>query len=220
MNTKSVTASTLTDSANTLMDIRNHSSTVIISILCIGIITVIFFTNFNLREIKFSKKDFALLILLLAFLFYINGYEKIFLLCGLLFIFFYFVPSEKLNSFYTKNITPKLKNFPFLSKLGTIENFDKNQDKKHDVKQNKKINNDLDNDDDDDDDDDSDSSNGVDEITIDDPVTNTTIPEESNDNNIDMKIEKKDKDNDQQEFNVDILLSQLQNDYLQNNNVN
>ena len=179
----------------------SNQTNMMITLLCIGIITFLFFTTFNFKKLIFSSKDLALIFLLFAFLFYVNGYEKTFILSGALFLVFYFVPTNKLDNFYQKYLESYVSRFVNPRKESktnkTKESF-KNQESKEQTEV-------------DDDSSESSSSSNEDnyEITIDDPVTSTTIQDEVDEENVVMDITKKDN-----EVNVDALLTQLQSEYL------
>ena len=71
------------------MNENSRISSVIVSVFCIGIIVFILFTQMEISTIKLKMKDASLILIFLALLVYINGYEKLFLalllfLCELL----------------------------------------------------------------------------------------------------------------------------------------
>ena len=96
------------------MNENSRISSVIVSIFCIGIIIFILFTQMEISTIKLKLKDASLILIFLALLVYINGYEKLFLVLLLLFVIFYFTPSEytnKIVSYFTqkKSILKKVR---------------------------------------------------------------------------------------------------------------
>lgn len=192
----------------------NNYSNMVITLLCVGIITLLFFTSFNFRNLNFSPKDLALLLLLFAFLFYVNGYDKMFILSSCLFLVFYFVPQEKLGSFYSQYLQNHVE------KISKPRGGKKSKSKERESFKNKQDNarnNDLDEDSDSSTENDDDENGENYEVTIDDPLTNTTMQDDAEDEeeihneNVLMEIQKKENKSD---INVDALLSQLQNDYL------
>ena len=96
------------------MNENSRISSVIVSIFCIGIIIFILFTQMEISTIKLKLKDASLMLIFLALLVYINGYEKLFLVLLLVFVIFYFTPSEYTNrimSYFTqkKSILKKVR---------------------------------------------------------------------------------------------------------------
>jgi ABC-type multidrug transport system fused ATPase/permease subunit len=96
------------------MNENSRISSVIVSIFCIGIIIFILFTQMEISTIKLKLKDASLMLIFLALLVYINGYEKLFLVLLLVFVIFYFTPSEYVNrimSYFTqkKSILKKVR---------------------------------------------------------------------------------------------------------------
>jgi hypothetical protein len=96
------------------MNENSRISSVIVSVFCIGIIIFILFTQMEISTIKLKLKDASLILIFLALLVYINGYEKLFLVLLLLFVIFYFTPSEYTNrimSYFTqkKSILKKVR---------------------------------------------------------------------------------------------------------------
>lgn len=75
---------------------------IIISLVCIGVIGFIIFTQCNIKKLEFKSKDLSLIILVFSFILYINGFEKLFLLFLLGFIIIYFVPIKNLKNLYLK----------------------------------------------------------------------------------------------------------------------
>jgi hypothetical protein len=189
----------------------NNYSNMVITLLCVGIITLLFFTSFNFKNLNFSPKDLALLLLLFAFLFYVNGYDKMFILSSCLFIVFYFVPQEKLESLYSQYLQNHIE------KISKPRGGKKSKEKESFNNKNANSqNNNLDEDSNSSTEDDDENGENY-EVTIDDPLTNNTMQddaeneEEMHNENVLMDIQKKENKND---INVDVLLSQLQNDYL------
>jgi len=96
------------------MNENSRISSVIVSVFCIGIIIFILFTQMEISTIKLKLKDVSLILIFLALLVYINGYEKLFLVLLLVFVIFYFTPSEYVNrimSYFTqkKSILKKVR---------------------------------------------------------------------------------------------------------------
>ena len=96
------------------MNENSRISSVIVSIFCIGIIIFILFTQMEISTIKLKLKDASLMLIFLALLVYINGYEKLFLVLLLVFVIFYLTPSEYVNrimSYFTqkKSILKKVR---------------------------------------------------------------------------------------------------------------
>lgn len=88
------------------MNENSRISSVIVSVFCIGIIVFILFTQMEISSIKLKLKDASLILIFLALLVYINGYEKLFLFLLVVFVIFYFTPSEYSNRFMSY-FTPK-----------------------------------------------------------------------------------------------------------------
>jgi hypothetical protein len=68
----------------------------------------------EISTIKLKMKDASLILIFLALLVYINGYEKLFLVLLLVFVIFYFTPSDYFNnimSYFTqkKSILKKVR---------------------------------------------------------------------------------------------------------------
>ncbi len=96
------------------MNENSRISSVIVSVFCIGIIIFILFTQMEISTIKLKMKDASLILIFLALLVYINGYEKLFLVLLLIFVIFYFTPSDYFNnimSYFTqkKSILKKVR---------------------------------------------------------------------------------------------------------------
>ena len=56
----------------------------------------------EISTIKLKMKDASLILIFLALLVYINGYEKLFLVLLLVFVIFYFTPSDIMSYFKQK----------------------------------------------------------------------------------------------------------------------
>ena len=96
------------------MNENSRISSVIVSVFCIGIIIFILFTQMEISTIKLKLKDASLILIFIALLVYINGYEKLFLVLLFVFVIFYFTPSEytnKIVSYFTqkKSILKKVR---------------------------------------------------------------------------------------------------------------
>ena len=96
------------------MNENSRISSVIVSVFCIGIIVFILFTQMEISTIKLKLKDASLILIFIALLVYINGYEKLFLFLLLIFVIFYFTPikySNKIISYFTpkKSILKKVR---------------------------------------------------------------------------------------------------------------
>lgn len=96
------------------MNENSRISSVIVSVFCIGIIIFILFTQMEISTIKLKLKDASLILIFIALLVYINGYEKLFLVLLLVFVIFYFTPSHYVNritSYFTqkKSILKKVR---------------------------------------------------------------------------------------------------------------
>ena len=86
---------------------ENRISSVIISIVCVGIILFILFTQCEVSNIRLKPKDASLLLIFIALLAYINGYEKIFLLLLFIFVVIYFTPTKYIEDISSLFITKK-----------------------------------------------------------------------------------------------------------------
>ena len=75
----------------------------LINIVGIIVVIVIFFTQSEKSSIKLKAKDASLILVLLAFMAYINGYEKLFILFLVSFLIIYFLPMEKISNLFGKN---------------------------------------------------------------------------------------------------------------------
>lgn len=96
------------------MNENSRISSVIVSIFCIGIIVFILFTQMEISTIKLKLKDASLILIFLALLVYINGYERLFLFLLLVFVIIYFTPNDYFNkarSYFTqkKSILKKVR---------------------------------------------------------------------------------------------------------------
>ena len=96
------------------MNENSRISSVIVSVFCIGIIIFILFTQMEISTIKLKLKDASLILIFIALLVYINGYEKLFLVLLFVFVIFYFTPREytnKIVSYFTqkKSILKKVR---------------------------------------------------------------------------------------------------------------
>lgn len=96
------------------MNENSRISSVIVSVFCIGIIIFILFTQMEISTIKLKLKDASLILIFIALLVYINGYEKLFLVLLFVFVIFYFTPIEYTNrimSYFTqkKSILKKVR---------------------------------------------------------------------------------------------------------------
>lgn len=109
------------------MNENSRISSVIVSIFCIGIIIFILFTQMEISTIKLKLKDASLILIFLALLVYINGYEKLFLILLLVFVIFYFTPSDYFNnimSYFTQRKS-------ILKKVRVVENKDHESDEEY-----------------------------------------------------------------------------------------
>jgi len=75
----------------------------LINIVGIIVVIIIFFTQSEKSSIKLKAKDASLILVLLAFMAYINGYEKLFILFLVSFLIIYFLPMEKISNLFGKN---------------------------------------------------------------------------------------------------------------------
>ena len=111
------------------MNENSRISSVIVSVFCIGIIIFILFTQMEISTIKLKLKDASLILIFLALLVYINGYEKLFLVLLLVFVIFYFTPSEYTNrimSYFTQKKS-------ILKKVRVVE--EQEQEKEQEIQQ-------------------------------------------------------------------------------------
>ena len=102
------------------MNENSRISSVIVSVFCIGIILFILFTQMEISSIKLKLKDASLILIFIALLVYINGYEKLFLFLLLVFVIFYFTPSKYSNIFLSY-FTPKKS---ILKKVRVVEELE------------------------------------------------------------------------------------------------
>ena len=113
------------------MNENSRISSVIISIFCIGIIVFILFTQMEISTIKLKLKDASLILIFIALLVYINGYEKLFLFLLLVFVMFYFTPSyysNKILSYFTQKKS-------ILKKVRVVEEHEPEQEQEQEQEQ-------------------------------------------------------------------------------------
>lgn len=113
------------------MNENSRISSVIVSVFCIGIIIFILFTQMEISTIKLKLKDASLILIFIALLVYINGYEKLFLVLLLVFVIFYFTPSEYTNrimSYFTQKKS-------ILKKVRVVEEQEPEQDPEEEYEQ-------------------------------------------------------------------------------------
>lgn len=106
------------------MNENSRISSVIVSIFCIGIIIFILFTQMEISTIKLKLKDASLILIFIALLVYINGYEKLFLVLLFVFVIFYFTPSEYTNKIMSYFIQKK----SILKKVRVVEDKESEQE--------------------------------------------------------------------------------------------
>lgn len=150
------------------MNENSRISSVIVSVFCIGIIIFILFTQMEISTIKLKLKDASLILIFLALLVYINGYEKLFLVLLLLFVIFYFTPSEYTNrimSYFTQKKS-------ILKKVRVVEEQEPEQEPDEEYEQEEQ---DEDEDQEEIDDNYDTESQANTEITIDDDIENEDI---------------------------------------------
>lgn len=150
------------------MNENSRISSVIVSVFCIGIIIFILFTQMEISTIKLKLKDASLILIFLALLVYINGYEKLFLVLLLLFVIFYFTPSEytnKIVSYFTQKKS-------ILKKVRVVEEQEPEQEPDEEYEQEEQ---DEDEDQEEIDDNYDTESQANTEITIDDDIENEDI---------------------------------------------
>jgi len=80
-------------------------SPVIVSLICVGLILFILFTQCEVSSIRLKAKDASLVLIFLALLAYVNGYEVWFLVLLGVFVVIYFMPEGVIN----KAISPMVK---------------------------------------------------------------------------------------------------------------
>lgn len=150
------------------MNENSRISSVIVSVFCIGIIIFILFTQMEISTIKLKLKDASLILIFLALLVYINGYEKLFLVLLLVFVIFYFTPSEYTNrimSYFTQKKS-------ILKKVRVVEEQEPEQEPDEEYEQEEQ---DEDEDQEEIDDNYDTESQANTEITIDDDIENEDI---------------------------------------------
>jgi len=79
---------------------KNYNN-VIVSLFCVGIIIFILFTQCKVSNIKLKMKDASLILIFIALLAYINGYEKLFILLLVVFVLVYFTPQKYFDNFFS-----------------------------------------------------------------------------------------------------------------------
>jgi len=85
---------------------KNYNN-VIVSLFCVGIIIFILFTQCKVSNIKLQMKDASLILIFIALLAYINGYEKLFILLLAVFVLVYFIPQKYFENFLSPLIGKK-----------------------------------------------------------------------------------------------------------------
>ena len=146
------------------MNENSRISSVIVSIFCIGIIIFILFTQMEISTIKLKLKDASLILIFIALLVYINGYEKLFLVLLLVFVIFYFTPSEYMNrlmSYFTQKKS-------ILKKVRVVEEQEQEPDEEYEQEEQEQDQDEID------DNYDTESQANT-EITIDDDIENEDI---------------------------------------------
>jgi len=88
---------------------KNYNN-VIVSLFCVGIIIFILFTQCKVSNIKLKMKDASLILIFIALLAYINGYEKLFILLLAVFVLVYFTPQKYFDNFLSPLIGKKEQN--------------------------------------------------------------------------------------------------------------
>lgn len=100
------------------MDTKNSPKWMSMVVIAVSVIIVllIFFTQCEFSNIRLKPKDASLILVILAFLAYINGFEKVFIGLLISFIIIYFTPNEKISKFFSgifqKNSNEKERRFP------------------------------------------------------------------------------------------------------------
>jgi len=94
---------------------ESRMSPIVISLICIGIILFILVTQCEISNIKLQAKDASLVLIILALLAYINGYNVLFMIILGIFVLVYFAPPKYINKFMSF-IRPQ-DNKPFLPAL-------------------------------------------------------------------------------------------------------
>ena len=146
------------------MNENSRISSVIVSVFCIGIIIFILFTQMEISTIKLKLKDASLILIFIALLVYINGYEKLFLVLLLVFVIFYFTPSEYMNrlmSYFTQKKS-------ILKKVRVVEEQEQEPDEEYEQEEQEQDQDEID------DNYDTESQANT-EITIDDDIENEDI---------------------------------------------
>jgi len=118
----------------------------------------------EISTIKLKLKDASLILIFIALLVYINGYEKLFLFLLLVFVMFYFTPSyysNKIFSYFTQKKS-------ILKKVRVVEEQEQEQEQEQDEYSQQEENEELD------DNYDTESQTNT-EITIDDDIENEDI---------------------------------------------
>jgi predicted membrane protein len=152
------------------MNENSRISSVIVSVFCIGIIIFILFTQMEISTIKLKLKDASLILIFIALLVYINGYEKLFLVLLLVFVIFYFTPSEYMNrimSYFTQKKS-------ILKKVRVVEEPEQEPDEEYEQEEQEKEQEEDQEQDEIDDNYDTESQANT-EITIDDDIENEDI---------------------------------------------
>lgn len=151
------------------MNENSRISSVIVSIFCIGIIIFILFTQMEISTIKLKLKDASLILIFLALLLYINGYEKMFLVLLLIFVIFYFTPSHYVNRIMSnftqkKSILKKVRVVEDKEPEPESEEYEQDNEEEYQDEDQEEIDDNYDN-----------ESQANTEITIDDDIENEDI---------------------------------------------
>ena len=77
---------------------KGNKTNIIVTVLCIGIIIFILTTQCSVSNIKLNVKDAAIILIFLALLAYINGYNILFMVLLGAFIIIYFTPQKYFDS--------------------------------------------------------------------------------------------------------------------------
>ena len=85
----------------------NKYSSVLVSLFCVGIIIFILFTQCKVSNIRLQMKDASLILIFIALLAYINGYEKLFILLLLVFVLIYFTPQRIIEKYLSPFLNTK-----------------------------------------------------------------------------------------------------------------
>jgi hypothetical protein len=124
----------------------------------------------EISTIKLKLKDASLILIFIALLVYINGYEKLFLVLLLVFVIFYFTPSEYMNrimSYFTQKKS-------ILKKVRVVEEPEQEPDEEYEQEEQEKEQEEDQEQDEIDDNYDTESQANT-EITIDDDIENEDI---------------------------------------------